>query len=224
MAASAMSKLPAELRNRIYSLVLPTKSQEFRFSFTIFAEVPAILQVCRKIRREALGIHYGECAFDLVLHYRSVWQVKAWADHLPKEACFHLLRNSNVNIRIVLDEQQAGYDTFKHRLHRTVLEPYTPSGWFASAESFEAERFPLEDMTSISAGRRAREKCRAVELGRTTADDKLTTRALKAALGIHFSGGVKDDPEVTKVLVRSVGKAVKGVMRVLHVRVDSTQR
>ncbi|KAK3641326.1 hypothetical protein LTR56_011354 [Elasticomyces elasticus] len=188
MAASAMSKLPAELRNRIYTLVLPTKSQEFRFSFTVFAEVPAILQVCRKIRREALGM------------------------------------NSNVNIRIVLDEQQAGYDTFKHRLDRTVLEPYTPSGWFASAESFEAERFPLEDMTSISAGRRAREKCRAVERERTTADDKVTTRALKTVLGIHVSGGVKDDPDVTKVLVRPVGKAVKGVMRVLHVRADSTQR
>ena len=46
---------PAELRNKIYLLTLPTEAQIFRFSFGVHATIPALLQVNQQIRIEALG-------------------------------------------------------------------------------------------------------------------------------------------------------------------------
>ncbi len=48
--------LPPELRNQIYSYVLPTKTQEIRFSTSVFPPVPALLQVSQQTREEASGL------------------------------------------------------------------------------------------------------------------------------------------------------------------------
>ncbi|WPB02075.1 uncharacterized protein RHO25_006709 [Cercospora beticola] len=63
---SRLLQLPAELRNRIYRLVLHTAGEEDRIIVTEFGhERPALLQTCKKIRNEALKIYYYENSFRI---------------------------------------------------------------------------------------------------------------------------------------------------------------
>ncbi|TKA76189.1 hypothetical protein B0A55_03081 [Friedmanniomyces simplex] len=129
--------LPAELRNQIYSYVLPTKTQEVRVNVSVFPSVPPILQV-----------YYRHAAFDLVVHHRSLWQLQAWIACLPRAACRHLRKNPNVNLSVVFDSYHKEYYDFKVWLGRYGLGPWgNPVGWWASAKSDASA--PLECMTPL---------------------------------------------------------------------------
>ena len=60
MDASPFNKLPAELKNMIWDLILPKGSAELG---TAAATQPALLRVCRQIRNETLPMFYGNTDF-----------------------------------------------------------------------------------------------------------------------------------------------------------------
>ncbi|KAK0265790.1 hypothetical protein LTR48_000197 [Friedmanniomyces endolithicus] len=176
--------LPPELRNQIYSYALPTETQEVRFSFSVFPRVPAITQVSKQIRAEASGIYYHCCAFDLVLHHRSLWQLRAWIATLPPRAARRLSRNRNLNLRLMFDEHHAHHAQFQHLL-RFFIRGASPMGWFVSAESTKflalAYMTPIHDYRREQGCRRAADEglrrgrregeyyvCRAQYLARAT--------------------------------------------------------
>ncbi|KAK1074453.1 hypothetical protein LTR74_001049 [Friedmanniomyces endolithicus] len=155
--------LPPELRNQIYRCVLPTETQEIRFSTSVFPPVPAITQVSKQIRAEASGIYYHCCAFDLVLHHRSLWQLRAWLITLSMKALWGLGHNGNLNMRIVFDEQHKDYEKFRHMLKFYIHGPCSRTGWFASAENTQPRA--LKQMASMHINRKEQGRSRAEDEG-----------------------------------------------------------
>lgn len=66
-----LSKLPAELRNRVYELVLVHRREIKVNSRQRLRDHRAILQTCKKIRQEASKIYYTRNAFRIILPMRS---------------------------------------------------------------------------------------------------------------------------------------------------------
>ncbi|KAK5707391.1 hypothetical protein LTR17_020734 [Elasticomyces elasticus] len=212
--------LPFELRNHVYGYVLPTGIQEFRFSFSIFAKVPAVLQVCREMRSEALGIYYQDCSFDLVLHHRSLWQFKVWSKSLPEEACLHLRKNHGINIRLVMDKQHEEYDNVKALLYFYSVHKANAGeayGWFISGEDTAVEHLPLELMVNIPGSRDKHGIRRAADNVTTYDQYKQAMKALKRRLRTttHTTQDQKDS--LSRILI----EALRNVQRVLQERTMS---
>ncbi|KAK4889559.1 hypothetical protein LTR27_011637 [Elasticomyces elasticus] len=212
-----LSTLPPEIRNHVYSFVLPRETQEFRFSLSNFAKVPALLQVCQQIRSEALGLYYQDCAFDLVLHHRATWQFKAWCDSLPRQACTHLLKNKNVNLRLVLDTQHKDFAAVKHLLDYFTIG-WKISGWYISGESFLVERLPLNMMVNIASARRMGPGAvRRADPIIPSDQEKTALRTLKMRIGISRS--TVAEPEQKKdIMEATLVKATRAVWKVLRKR------
>ncbi|KAK0865877.1 hypothetical protein LTR87_015233 [Friedmanniomyces endolithicus] len=155
--------LPPELRNQIYGYVLPTKTQEIRFSTSVFPPVPAILQVSPQTREETSGLYYQHCAFDLVLHHRSLWQLRAWLITLSMGALWGLGHNGNLNLRVVFDEQHKDYEQFRHMLKFYIHGPCSRTGWFASAEDTQPRA--LKRMARVHISRKEQGRCRTEDEG-----------------------------------------------------------
>ncbi|KAK0270516.1 hypothetical protein LTR35_014052 [Friedmanniomyces endolithicus] len=155
--------LPPELRNQIYGYVLPTETQEIRFSTSVFPPVPALLQVSQQTREEASGLYYQHCAFDLVLHHRSLWQFRVWIVTLSLSAAWGLGHNGQLNLRVVFDEQHKDYEHFRHLLNFYVSGPCSGSGWFVSAEDTQPRA--LKRMASVHINRKEQGCSRAEDEG-----------------------------------------------------------
>ncbi|KAK3707637.1 hypothetical protein LTR37_011985 [Vermiconidia calcicola] len=83
--SALVNKLPAELRNHIYRLVL-VRSQKIGRTYCALLSEPALLATCRQIRTEALAIYYSENVFHLNI------PTKSGRNHIRIE------RNSSVNL------------------------------------------------------------------------------------------------------------------------------
>ncbi|KAK4544786.1 hypothetical protein LTR36_004035 [Oleoguttula mirabilis] len=92
----ALLELPAELRNRVWSLALsrydsahdrerPNYVTEWDSGEEL--RVPGILQVCSQIRQEALPMYYATATFYLEVG-ESLHTSKAWVDSLGGNACY----------------------------------------------------------------------------------------------------------------------------------------
>ncbi|KAK0271465.1 hypothetical protein LTS16_003415 [Friedmanniomyces endolithicus] len=155
--------LPPELRNQVYSYVLPTETQEIRFSTSVFPPVPALLQVSQQTREETSGLYYQHCAFDLVLHHRSLWQFRVWIVTLSPSAVWGLGHNGNLNLRVVFDEQHKEYERFRHMLKFYIHGSCSRSGWFVSAEDTQPRA--LGQMAGVHINRKNHGRSRAEDEG-----------------------------------------------------------
>lgn len=63
----ALLSLPAELRNRIWSLTL-LETERIDMSHKCRYRIPGLLSACRQIREEAAPIYYSENHFNFVVH------------------------------------------------------------------------------------------------------------------------------------------------------------
>lgn len=151
--------LPPELRNRIYSYVLPAEPQEMRFSFSLFPKVPALTQVNRHARAEVLGLYYGTCTFDFVIHHRNFSQWKNWVQNLTPQSIGSLLRNHHVVFRVIFDEYHPDFAAFK-RLLGAYTFSFARYRWYISAEHRKDERRPTASLIDVEELRRARADAR----------------------------------------------------------------
>ena len=158
--------IPPELRNTIWSMVLPSgpqQIQEHRFAFGITPKLPTLLRVDRQIRNEALGLYYGTAHFELILHWRGVGRLAQWVQSLPQPAVDGLLNNPNVNIRVIFDTFHPDFRAFETDLGSwsVTLGMDDALSWWVSAEHYRKERSPLRSMMDLDPKRkREKEKLR----------------------------------------------------------------
>ena len=116
--------LPAELRNRIYSLVLTDCDR-----VTITPETkrttgyPAITKISRQVRNEVLSVFYSSATFELVFHNKYPNVPKAaqnWARIVGSD-WLRQVRNLSVNIP-VREDRVAPYGTKQQEI-RFTLKP-----------------------------------------------------------------------------------------------------
>lgn len=81
-------RLPPELRNVIYRLVLVTFDNKGGL-FPVFLTQPALTRVNRQIRKETLGIFYAENKFAMNIHILDPWKT----DHLEEHQRLRFLRS-----------------------------------------------------------------------------------------------------------------------------------
>lgn len=82
-------QLPAELRNQIYELVIPSDKEVKRKRYPLYqCQLPSLLHVSRRIREEAFPLFYGRNLVTinlqhLTLHRWSVLRVQSCINLLP---------------------------------------------------------------------------------------------------------------------------------------------
>ncbi|KAK4546206.1 hypothetical protein LTR36_002343 [Oleoguttula mirabilis] len=156
---SRLLNIAPELRNLIYSYVLPTDGQEFRFMYGQHAAIPALLHVNRQLRGEVLGLYYGNTTFELIVHHRCVRILLTWLKSQDSHTRTSLLSNPHVNIRVIIDPLHKDYEKLRPRLgHGGAIEPECK--WHFSAESYKQERAPVSAMMQAE---RARQRFEAKE-------------------------------------------------------------
>ena len=119
--------LPAELRNRIYNLVLADSD---RVTITLKTKhttgYPAITKISRQIRSEVLPIFYCATTFELLFHSTSpgiAGVAQQWARNVVRD-WLKQLRNLSVSIRINKVGITSGEHAYiKHQEIRFTLTP-----------------------------------------------------------------------------------------------------
>ncbi|KAF2766887.1 hypothetical protein EJ03DRAFT_165406 [Teratosphaeria nubilosa] len=86
----ALLRLPAELSNEIYAGV-------FTSSHLVATSEPGLLQTCRQIRTEALGLFYSSTALQLTITGDDTHHITRWLDSTP---CTLLARIPNLIIEV----------------------------------------------------------------------------------------------------------------------------
>lgn len=93
---SRLLSLPAELRNRIYELALPTllcveSEEEFEAANLDMPQQPSLTRVNRQIRDESLQLYYGLLTVRLFLHWtEDLVQYRCWFEAIGKN--FRLIK------------------------------------------------------------------------------------------------------------------------------------
>lgn len=215
-APSRLLTLPPELRNRIYAFALPlgtNEKQVFRFSFTAYAAVPALLRINCQVRSETLGLYYGTAYFEFIVHHRGFWQLEPWVDELAHGAVKHLLQNKNVNVRIVFDAYHKDFDKMEVHLCDWAARWGKPE-WWLIAEPFCLERRAVEMMYDI-------EERKKWEVKKEEKDNGLLKagKAGKAGKGREREEErERERPEGRVLLRREMERMMGGVVDVFHVR------
>ncbi|KAK5692882.1 hypothetical protein LTR97_010358 [Elasticomyces elasticus] len=93
-------KLPAELRNAIYERVLPL-GRRIRFDTYAKLKLPALLQVCRQIRNETVGMYYNGNSFVIQTRGCKPGPCASWKQRLQAMG----LRNVKTDIAIMLSSE-----------------------------------------------------------------------------------------------------------------------
>ena len=108
MESSHFAKLPAELRDQIWELVLANEATEAVIINHVQACTPAISRTCRQIRSESLSMFYQRNIFKIVIHadcarhlvptcswhrswlrlYDEAKLLERWLDRVPPECHF----------------------------------------------------------------------------------------------------------------------------------------
>ncbi|KAK5122447.1 hypothetical protein LTR85_004031 [Meristemomyces frigidus] len=149
---SRLLSLPPELRNHIYSYVLPSSSQEFRFMYGEHAAIPSLLHTNEKVRSEAIGLYYGNSTFEFIVHYGCVRLLLSWITAQSAQTRKALLSNRNVNVRVMIDRSHKHFDKMQPRLSRRgLIDP--ASNWHFSTEHYERERMPVAAMMNVERSR-----------------------------------------------------------------------
>ncbi|KAK3677649.1 hypothetical protein LTR78_002499 [Recurvomyces mirabilis] len=182
---SRLLRLPPELRNRIYGLVLLDEVQEFRFSFHHYPTYPPVLQVCQQIRHEALCIYFRSAHFEFIIHWRGLGALLRYLDGLDAQAQLQLLHNTNVSVHVIYDDYHPWYKEIT-KLMGQFAYAYQHHGPYITAEDYEFERADVSEMRSKAARVKVRAARRAAETKATEkkgADvvkaDKLAAKAVK---------------------------------------------
>ncbi|KAK3647083.1 hypothetical protein LTR56_008251 [Elasticomyces elasticus] len=215
-------KLPPELRNVIYELVLLDASPTFRFSLCTYTAVPTLLQVNRQLRAEALGIYYGKASFEIMVHHRALRHLTPWVNTLDAQTRNQLLNNRALNLRVFVDDQ----DKDVHAKTASSLGYYAENwdrGWYVSVEDYKRERSPVERLCDI-------EKRRALKRIETPAERKerkakneaekvakMLARAVSYEAFLERQAKRKARKEETgKVLGTLIKTAYKGLVKALR--------
>ncbi|KAK3072663.1 hypothetical protein LTR53_006402 [Teratosphaeriaceae sp. CCFEE 6253] len=121
--------LPAELRNKIFGYALPSESQEFVLVDRHRGpRKPALLQVNRQTRDEAIGLYYGTSSFDFVVRDTGAAQICGWVRCLEDQAIQHLRKNKGVNIHIF--RPQSHEADAARGIGKDYMLCTKPEGWF----------------------------------------------------------------------------------------------
>lgn len=80
---SMLIRLPAELRNRIFSYCMPEPAVSRKPCDRTVLRPPPLMQVCRQIRHETIAIHYTTCTFIARLDEDIVRWAKAIGPQAP---------------------------------------------------------------------------------------------------------------------------------------------
>lgn len=102
-ANTNLLRLPAELRNQIYTYVLPNWS-EYRVGSSNQNDIlrPSILSTSRQIRKEAASIFYGRAHFVFLPTGPIVYYGRAWLRALPTDV-FALIRRFSSDTFVKFD-------------------------------------------------------------------------------------------------------------------------
>ncbi|KAK4561046.1 hypothetical protein LTR86_005001 [Recurvomyces mirabilis] len=182
---SRLLRLPPELRNRIYGLVLLDEVQEFRFSFHHYSTYPPLLQACQQIRHEALCIYFRSADFEFIIHWRGLGALLRYLDGLDAQAQLQLLHNTNVSVHVIYDDYHPRYKEITKLLGQFSYA-YQHHGPYITAEDYEFERADVSEMRSkaarveVRAARRAAETKAIQEKGADAVKaDKLAAKVVK---------------------------------------------
>ena len=159
--ASRLLNLAPELRNVIYAFVLPDTPQEFRFMYGQHPAIPSLLHVNKQVRNEVIGMYYGESKFDFIVHYRCTRLFLDWIRTQTRGVRQALLKNHDVNVRIIIDKSHKKYEKIKGKLGNYGLIDETLC--YYSVEDFAKERLAVTRMLNVE---RARDKRRSKEQAR----------------------------------------------------------
>lgn len=86
MDNSPLARLPAELRNYIYELVLiETQPIEVNWGYSNLWIAPPLLQTCRQARSEAAPIYYSGSTFT-IMHVNTQTKLEAWLRTIGPDA------------------------------------------------------------------------------------------------------------------------------------------
>lgn len=88
-SSSLLDKLPAELRNRVYHLVLTT-AEPINFNSSNIKDRTALLQTCKQIRIEASQIFCASNRFDIAWRAGQKNHLLRWITSIDRTAALHL--------------------------------------------------------------------------------------------------------------------------------------
>ena len=178
------------------------------------APIPALLQTNRQIRHEVLGLYYQHCAFDIIIH-NNLKVAYVWIADLPQGAGKFLLKNNNVNLRIVYDRFHPEYDRFRNFLSQMAGGPWQPHRkWYISAETIAAFSEPLECLNDITT-------IRAEDGAQREADDGTTAAAPRRTGVVVRRGRRRSKKERSKgwlILSRELHTITKAMLEALRAR------
>lgn len=112
-----IDKLPAELRNRIYRLALHTQDK-IEITPAGFEGSMALLQTCKQVRQEAIGIFFAENGFKVTVNLDMSNALCGWMSAIGDDS-IRLLKD--VSISIIASEEAA--EEFDGRFEQIELGP-----------------------------------------------------------------------------------------------------
>lgn len=124
------------------------------------AAMPSLLHVNTTLRNEIIGLYYGTSNFEFIIHHRCVRHLIAWIKSQSAQTRKALIRNKNINIRVLIDKAHPDYDKMLPRLGRRGLIDMT-CDWHFSVESFAFERMEIKYMMDVARSRRKWEATKA---------------------------------------------------------------
>jgi len=165
----SLTSRPPELRNTIYSYVLPTKvqvfgsqpgrweirlldSETFAFRRHRTPPVPPLLEVNSQVRRGATGLFYSSTTSKLYTSWRQDAHLLQWLRTLSPAARNALSRNPSIHLSVRTIFQE-GTNTLEDEIANCKRVTYDPAWYLYSNSSAEAAKHPGYLIDMDAAGR-----------------------------------------------------------------------
>ncbi|KAH9808842.1 hypothetical protein Tdes44962_MAKER06261 [Teratosphaeria destructans] len=165
-----LRRLPAELRNSIYRLVIRQKDEDIKVNSNGYPR-PAILNTCHQARNETLAMFYDEHIFhlssrdyDATIAFQFFMRLHSGLHRTPRvlRSCRERQQPNWTNLLQALEWTHQGVCgvSFEHpaafvkeKMHRTQLDQVVVSGMFMTGKKLRS--VPWEEVKQIFVGQRA---------------------------------------------------------------------